>query len=216
MPSKTRRTKQLFLARSGSGGETAVGHRRLNLVWYDPEQGDLLHEAGLLDGQTVHGSLAPGSLPTPVRRRLADFAAASWPSPWREALAVALEAAPPRPAAARRADRRAGPPHGSRPAGKSPLGPPRCHDHRRHSRPDAESPASTRGRHRPAGRGKSDGRLLRMKNGDLPLSWPSYRAGSAAERTGRAEAATTPSHRHARASGRPCRRRKLAYDSWPV
>jgi 2-polyprenyl-6-methoxyphenol hydroxylase-like FAD-dependent oxidoreductase len=76
----------------GPGGETAVGHRRLNLVWYDPEQGDLLHEAGLLDGQTVHGSLAPGSLPAPVRRRLADFAAARWPSPWREALAVALEA----------------------------------------------------------------------------------------------------------------------------
>ena len=76
----------------GPGGETAVGHRRLNLVWYDPEQRDLLHETGLLDGQTVHGSLAPGALPAPVRRRLADFAAASWPSPWREALAVALQA----------------------------------------------------------------------------------------------------------------------------
>jgi 2-polyprenyl-6-methoxyphenol hydroxylase-like FAD-dependent oxidoreductase len=76
----------------GPGGETAVGHRRLNLVWYDPEQRDLLHEAGLLDGQTVHGSLAPGALRASVRRRLADFAAARWPSPWREALAVALEA----------------------------------------------------------------------------------------------------------------------------
>jgi 2-polyprenyl-6-methoxyphenol hydroxylase-like FAD-dependent oxidoreductase len=76
----------------GPGGETAVGQRRLNLVWYDPEQSDLLHETGLLDGQTVHGSLAPGALPAPVRRRLADFAAARWPSPWREALAVALEA----------------------------------------------------------------------------------------------------------------------------
>ena len=52
----------------GPGGETAVGHRRLNLVWYDPEQRDLLHEAGLLDGQTVHGTLAPGALPAPVRR----------------------------------------------------------------------------------------------------------------------------------------------------
>jgi 2-polyprenyl-6-methoxyphenol hydroxylase-like FAD-dependent oxidoreductase len=76
----------------GPGGETAVGHRRLNLVWYDPEQRDLLREAGLLDGQTVHGSLAPGELPAPVRQRLADFAAARWPSPWREALALALEA----------------------------------------------------------------------------------------------------------------------------
>jgi 2-polyprenyl-6-methoxyphenol hydroxylase-like FAD-dependent oxidoreductase len=62
------------------------------LVWYDPEQRDWLHEAGLLDGQTVHGSLAPGALPGPVRQRLADFAAARWPSPWREALTVALAA----------------------------------------------------------------------------------------------------------------------------
>jgi 2-polyprenyl-6-methoxyphenol hydroxylase-like FAD-dependent oxidoreductase len=75
----------------GPGGETAVGHRRLNMVWYDPEQRDLLHEAGLLDGQTVHGSLAPGALPGPVRQRLADFAAARWPSPWREALTLALD-----------------------------------------------------------------------------------------------------------------------------
>ncbi len=76
----------------GPAGETAVGHRRLNLVWYDPEQRELLHEAGLLDGETVHGSLAPGALPDPVRQRLADFAAARWPSPWSEALALALEA----------------------------------------------------------------------------------------------------------------------------
>jgi 2-polyprenyl-6-methoxyphenol hydroxylase-like FAD-dependent oxidoreductase len=76
----------------GPGGETAVGHRRLNLVWYDPEQRDLLHEVGLLDGQTVHGSLAPGALARPVRQRLADFAAARWPSPWGEALTLALEA----------------------------------------------------------------------------------------------------------------------------
>jgi 2-polyprenyl-6-methoxyphenol hydroxylase-like FAD-dependent oxidoreductase len=74
----------------GPGGETAVGHRRLNLVWYDPEQRDLLRESGLLDGDTVHGSLAPGAFPAHVRRRLAAFAAARWPSPWREALALAL------------------------------------------------------------------------------------------------------------------------------
>jgi 2-polyprenyl-6-methoxyphenol hydroxylase-like FAD-dependent oxidoreductase len=74
----------------GPDGQTAVGQRRLNMVWYDPEQRELLHEAGLLNGQTVHGSLAPGALPGPVRQRLADFAAARWPSPWREALSVAL------------------------------------------------------------------------------------------------------------------------------
>jgi len=74
----------------GPAGETAVGRRWLNLVWYDPQQSELLRAAGLLDGETIRGSLAPGTLPGDVRQRLADFAAASWPSPWREALAVAL------------------------------------------------------------------------------------------------------------------------------
>jgi 2-polyprenyl-6-methoxyphenol hydroxylase-like FAD-dependent oxidoreductase len=76
----------------GADGQTGVGHRRLNLVWYDPEQRDLLREAGLLDGDTVRGSLAPMMLPAGVRGRLASFAAARWPSPWREALVLALEA----------------------------------------------------------------------------------------------------------------------------
>ncbi|HEY1516528.1 MAG TPA: FAD-dependent monooxygenase [Solirubrobacteraceae bacterium] len=75
----------------GPHGETVVGKRRLNMVWYDPEQSELLQQAGLLDGQTVHGSLAPGALPGPVRKRLAVFAAARWPSPWGEALTLALE-----------------------------------------------------------------------------------------------------------------------------
>jgi len=75
----------------GPAGETTVGRRRLNLVWYDPQQRELLHQAGLLDGDTVRGSLAPGALPDEVRGRLAAFASARWPSPWREALALALE-----------------------------------------------------------------------------------------------------------------------------
>ena len=75
----------------GPAGETAVGRRRLNMVWYDPQQRDLLHAAGLLDGDTVRGSLAPGTLPDNVRKRLAAYASASWPSPWREALGLALE-----------------------------------------------------------------------------------------------------------------------------
>jgi 2-polyprenyl-6-methoxyphenol hydroxylase-like FAD-dependent oxidoreductase len=74
----------------GATGQTSVGHRRLNMVWYDPEQRDLLHDMGLLDGETIKGSLAPGALPAPIRERLARFAAANWPSPWREALALAL------------------------------------------------------------------------------------------------------------------------------
>jgi len=74
----------------GAAGAAGVGHRRLNLVWYDPDQGDLLRGLGLLDGQTVHGSVAPQALPGPVRERLAAYAAANWPSPWREALGLAL------------------------------------------------------------------------------------------------------------------------------
>jgi 2-polyprenyl-6-methoxyphenol hydroxylase-like FAD-dependent oxidoreductase len=74
----------------GPAGETSVGQRRLNLVWYDPEQRDLLRDLGVLEGELVHGSLAPGTMPAPVRERLATFAAANWPSPWREALALAL------------------------------------------------------------------------------------------------------------------------------
>jgi 2-polyprenyl-6-methoxyphenol hydroxylase-like FAD-dependent oxidoreductase len=74
----------------GAAGETATGHRRLNMVWYDPQQRDLLRDAGVLDGETIHGSLAPGTLPAPVRDRLAEFAEANWPSPWREALALAF------------------------------------------------------------------------------------------------------------------------------
>ena len=74
----------------GAGGETAVGHRRLNMVWYDPQQRDLLRAMGVLDGETIHGSLAPGTLPGPIRDRLTEFAAANWPSPWREALDLAL------------------------------------------------------------------------------------------------------------------------------
>jgi 2-polyprenyl-6-methoxyphenol hydroxylase-like FAD-dependent oxidoreductase len=74
----------------GAAGQTGVGQRRLNLVWYDPEQGDLLRGLGLLEGETVHASVAPEAVPGPVRERLAAFAAANWPSPWREALALAL------------------------------------------------------------------------------------------------------------------------------
>ena len=61
------------------------------MVWSDPEQRDLLHEAGLLDGEIVRGSLPPGTLPGPVRQRLTDFAAAAWPSSGAQALTLALD-----------------------------------------------------------------------------------------------------------------------------
>jgi 2-polyprenyl-6-methoxyphenol hydroxylase-like FAD-dependent oxidoreductase len=55
----------------GPHGETAVGRRRLNLVWYDPQQRELLHDAGLLDGQNVRGTLTPGDAAHAASRWLA-------------------------------------------------------------------------------------------------------------------------------------------------
>jgi 2-polyprenyl-6-methoxyphenol hydroxylase-like FAD-dependent oxidoreductase len=40
----------------GAAGETGVGHRRLNMVWYDPQQRDLLRDMGVLDGDTAHAA----------------------------------------------------------------------------------------------------------------------------------------------------------------
>ena len=65
------------------------GHRRLNLVWYDPRS-DLLAAHGLLDGSTVHGSLAAGDVPEPLREELRVVSAQNWPTPCREAMDVAL------------------------------------------------------------------------------------------------------------------------------
>ena len=68
----------------GPAGETAVGHRRLNMVWYDPQQRELLHEAGAPRrrdgprqprarcaagrGEEAAGRLRVGQLAEPVAR----------------------------------------------------------------------------------------------------------------------------------------------------
>jgi hypothetical protein len=75
----------------GAAGQTGLGHRQLNLVWYDPEQGDLLRDLGLPDGQTVHGSRSRRRCPArrasgwPRSRRRTGPApgARPWPWPWR-------------------------------------------------------------------------------------------------------------------------------------
>jgi 2-polyprenyl-6-methoxyphenol hydroxylase-like FAD-dependent oxidoreductase len=74
----------------GADGSAVVGRRRLNLVWYDPARSDLLTGSGLLEGSTVHGSLAAADVPAPLREELRMVATQRWPSPWREALDVAL------------------------------------------------------------------------------------------------------------------------------
>ena len=76
----------------GPAGETTVGHRRLNLVWNDPGQRETLHAAEPSTARRFAAASRPARCRTRVRGRLAAFASASWPSPWREALALALKA----------------------------------------------------------------------------------------------------------------------------
>ena len=47
---------------SGGAGETEVRHRRLNMIWYDPQQRDLPRDMGVLDGEQCR-SAAPGRGP---------------------------------------------------------------------------------------------------------------------------------------------------------
>lgn len=75
----------------GFDGDDRVGHRRLNLVWYDPSREKLLKAHGLLDGEVVRGSLLSDALPSKVTTELRRIARQTWPSPWSEALNVALE-----------------------------------------------------------------------------------------------------------------------------
>jgi len=74
----------------GADGSSAPGARRLNLVWYDPARAELLAERGLLDGETVHGTLAAADVPAQLRQELEEVASQRWPTPWREALEIAL------------------------------------------------------------------------------------------------------------------------------
>ena len=74
----------------GADGSPLPGRRRLNLVWYDPARSDLLIRRGLLEGATVQGSLAAADVPEALRGELRAVADQRWPSPWREALDVAL------------------------------------------------------------------------------------------------------------------------------
>jgi len=74
----------------GADGSSTPGKRRLNLVWYDPARSELLASRGLLDGVTVYGTLAAADVPTPIRDELERVTSQRWPTPWREALEIAL------------------------------------------------------------------------------------------------------------------------------
>jgi 2-polyprenyl-6-methoxyphenol hydroxylase-like FAD-dependent oxidoreductase len=75
----------------GPQGETHVGERRLNLVWYDTAREDLLRTRGLLEGVEVRGSLLADALPAELGAELQTIAQQTWPSPWAEALEIAIE-----------------------------------------------------------------------------------------------------------------------------
>ncbi len=75
----------------GSDGSAEPGRRRLNMVWYDPARTDLLADHGLLEGTTIHGSLLAEDVPRPLREELQAMATQRWPTPWREALGIAVE-----------------------------------------------------------------------------------------------------------------------------
>lgn len=74
----------------GADGSSTPGNRRLNLVWYDPARSELLASRGLLDGLTVHGTLAAADVPESLRQELEMMAHQRWPTPWREALEIAF------------------------------------------------------------------------------------------------------------------------------
>ncbi len=75
----------------GADGDVRVGHRRLNLVWYDPSREALLRAHGLLEGGVVRGSLSSTDVPDELNDELRRIARQTWPPPWAEALNVALE-----------------------------------------------------------------------------------------------------------------------------
>ncbi len=75
----------------GADGSSEPGRRRLNLVWYDPARSELLEDHGLLEGTTIYGSLAAGDVPEAIRHDLEAAASERWPTPWRQALEIALE-----------------------------------------------------------------------------------------------------------------------------
>ena len=75
----------------GPDGSSQPGKRRLNVVWYDPARSDLLASLGILEGDTVHGSLASADMPESLRHELGRVASQRWPTPWREALEIAVD-----------------------------------------------------------------------------------------------------------------------------
>ncbi len=56
----------------GTDGQATRGRRRLNMVWYDPARSELLTSSGLLEGSTVHGSLAAVDVPSELREELSS------------------------------------------------------------------------------------------------------------------------------------------------
>jgi 2-polyprenyl-6-methoxyphenol hydroxylase-like FAD-dependent oxidoreductase len=74
----------------GADGSTEPGQRRISWAWYDPFQGELLRQAGAVEGGTVRHSIVPAAIPADVAKTLQERARQLWPDPWRSAIQVGL------------------------------------------------------------------------------------------------------------------------------
>jgi 2-polyprenyl-6-methoxyphenol hydroxylase-like FAD-dependent oxidoreductase len=54
----------------GADGSTEPGQRRISWAWYDPFQGELLRQAGAVEGGTVRHSIVPAAIPADVAKTL--------------------------------------------------------------------------------------------------------------------------------------------------
>jgi 2-polyprenyl-6-methoxyphenol hydroxylase-like FAD-dependent oxidoreductase len=79
----------------GADGSIVPGERAISWAWYDPNRRTLLEQRGCLAGDDVIGTLSGEKFDAALRDELAQEAATTWPSPWREAIVQTLEGGEP-------------------------------------------------------------------------------------------------------------------------
>jgi 2-polyprenyl-6-methoxyphenol hydroxylase-like FAD-dependent oxidoreductase len=79
----------------GADGSIVPGERDISWAWYDPNRRTFLEQRGCLEGNDVIGTLTAEKFDAALRGELAQVAATSWPSPWREAIVQTLQGGDP-------------------------------------------------------------------------------------------------------------------------
>jgi 2-polyprenyl-6-methoxyphenol hydroxylase-like FAD-dependent oxidoreductase len=92
---RTRAYRLVAYAVPGADGSIVPGERDISWAWYDPDRRTFLEQRGCLAGDDVIGTLTAEKFDVPLRDELAQLAATTWPSPWREAIVQTLEGADP-------------------------------------------------------------------------------------------------------------------------